>query len=306
MNWRLKAACLTTLSSVPFGKRLYHAAQRALGTNRLPGKEGVARSLEIVELAATCGIAIEGATCVEVGTGWRPYLPCVLQLLGAKRTYTLDIHPWLTQPYLEETLRAIEPLLPEIAKRCQADEAELNDRFRRMAAPAENLAAALAKLGIEYRYPGDATNTQLESGSIDIVCSSNVLEHVEPQVLAAIHGESRRILRRGGGALHRFNPADHSSHADRSVTSVNFLAYDDDAWRWLGGGSLGYHNRLRCKEHAALMEQAGLEIVHERVRIDSRALEALETRQLKIAQRFQGFSNEELAADYMWLAGRRS
>src|SRR5689334_7615514 len=108
MDWRIKAFAMAILSRAPFGERLHRECQRLFGTNRLEPAEGVSRALEIVELASGNGLSIQNSTCLEIGTGWRPYLPLILQLLGAKCTITFDIHPWATTTYVQETLAGIE------------------------------------------------------------------------------------------------------------------------------------------------------------------------------------------------------
>lgn len=109
MNWRMKAHLLAVLSRLPAGRKAYHRLQRVAGTNRLdlPGEMG--RALEVVQLIRRSRQPLETATCVEIGTGWRPFVPFVLSLCGAQRVITLDINPWLSERYARETHAALEP-----------------------------------------------------------------------------------------------------------------------------------------------------------------------------------------------------
>ena len=306
MKWKMKAHTLAVLSRVPGGKRLYHSAQRWAGSNQLPADEGLSRSLEIVELIREAGKDPSGGTYLEIGTGWHPFLPFLLHLVGAERIITVDVNPWLSEAYAFETARAIGTQLGRVAHQLGLDPERIESRYRAAISNGNSLAELLGGFGVEYRCPADARTTGLPDGSVDFVCSSNVLEHISPDVLSDIHGESRRVLKTGGLAVHRFNPQDHYCRGDRSITGVNFLQYSPREWYWYGGSGLSYHNRLRCVEHRSLLGRAGFEIAVDRVRVDKRAQALIESKTIPIHEDFQRFTPSELAADYMWLVGRRA
>ena len=50
----------------------------------------------------------------------------------------------------------------------------------------------------EYIAPGDAANTELPAGSVDIYFSHAVLEHVPDRVVHQLVQEARRVLKPGG------------------------------------------------------------------------------------------------------------
>jgi SAM-dependent methyltransferase len=296
MNWKLKAHALAVLSRLPWGTRIYQALQAQLGTNKLNVDESISRALEVVELIREAGADPFKGVYLEIGTGWRPFLPFILHLIGADRIITLDVNRWLNEAYAWETFRALEERLPAIADRLKVKVSDLQRRYE--AAKPRSKDSLLQALAVEYRCPGDARRTGLSDESVDFVCSSNVLEHVPPEILRDIHRESLRILRPGGLAVHRFNPGDHACHVDPSVTAVNFLRYSERQWHWYGGSGLAYHNRLRCIQHQSLLEEAGL-IVLARVRIDPASVEAIQNGNLVVHPDFARFHPEELAADYM-------
>lgn len=305
--WKLKAHTLAVLSRVPAGRHVYHRMQRVSGTTNLAVDESIRRSLEVVTLARDAGMdPAAGGTWLEVGTGWRPFLPFLLFLLGAERVITLDVNPWLTARYAFETFAALEGQLDRLAAQAGAPADEVRRRYQDVRGRMIRLPALLQACNIEYRCPGDAGATGLPDGSVDVVCSSNVLEHIPPSELARIHRESFRILRDDGLVVHRFNPADHFSHVDPRITSANFLQYSASQWRWYGGTGLAYHNRLRCREHEQLFRRAGFAIDVSRVRTDRNALDAIVSGALRIHPDFAAFSPEELAADYMWIVGAKA
>jgi SAM-dependent methyltransferase len=305
MNWKLKAHALAVLSRIPGGRRVYHRLQGWLGTNRLRVDESVRRSLDVVRLIREAGGSEQGATVLEVGTGWWPFVPFVLSLAGAGRVVTFDVNPWLTERHALATYRALGGQLELIAAELGLDAARVRARYERVPPGAHGLNELLGPLGVDYRCPADARRTGLADAAVDVVCSSNVLEHVPPEVLRGIHEESFRVLRPGGVAVHRFNPQDHFSHVDRSITGVNFLRFSERQWHWYGGSGLSYHNRLRCVQHRRLLAEAGFDIRIDRVRVEEAALRAIRDGTLPLDPAFAPFSPEELAAEYMWLVGRR-
>jgi hypothetical protein len=306
MNWKLKAHGMAVLSRLPAGRWLYHSLQSALRTNRLAPEEGVLRAVEVCQLIAQAGQSIEGATVLEIGTGWRPFVPFLLSLVGAKRVITFDVNPWLNLAYATETYRVMEPHLALAASRLGVAADSIRQRYDRASRAAATLADLLGGLRIEYRCPGDASRTGLPDGGVDSVCSSNVLEHVPPDALRAIHGESFRVLRDGGLVVHRFNPADHFATVDGSITTVNFLRYSPREWHWYGGSGLSYHNRLRCVQHRELFESIGFSTVVDKVRVDSRGAEAIEKGALPVHPDFARYTPEQLAGGYMWFVGRKN
>ncbi len=309
MKWILKASASAVLSRLPGGKTIYHKLQRVLGSNRLNFEESLKRSVEIIELIREAGGTLDGAMCLEVGTGWRPFLPIILRLAGAERIITFDVNPWLDQSYVRETIAAVGSRLDHIAEQLKLPASAVRERFDASPpndpnADRNDIDRLLKRFHIEYRCPGDARRTGLPDHAVDCIVSSNVLEHIPPDVLLEIHRESQRVLKPTGLIAHRFNPQDHFVAVDSSITGANFLKFSQRQWYWLGGSGLAYHNRLRCGQHRLLMERAGFEVLAERVRSDDRAREQILSGRLAVHPDFAGWSAEDLAADYMWLAAR--
>jgi len=305
MSWKAKAHALALLSRLPGGRQMYHALQRMAGTNRLQLRRDLDRAYELITLTHQARGRIDGASCLEIGTGWRPLIPFVLALAGARQVITIDVNPWLTLDYALETWRALKDQLDEIAAVAQLDEQTVLRRYQAVPARPAVLSDLFDPLGIHYVYPGDARATGLADQSIDLIVSSNVLEHIPAEVLEEIHRESFRVLRRDGLSVHRFNPQDHYATVDSSITHANFLQYSTQAWHWYGGSGLAYHNRLRAPDYRRLFTAAGFELEICRERVDQRSLEHLQSGKLQAHPEFQGYSFAELAVDYMWVAGRK-
>jgi hypothetical protein len=211
----------------------------------------------------------------------------------------------LTEANARHAWRRLGGHLTAIAAVCRVSEDAVRRRYAAVAPGASTLRDLLGPLGIEYVYPGDARCTGLADGSVDVVLSSNVLEHIPRDIQGAVHRESVRVLRRGGLAVHRFNPEDHYAPDDPRITAVNFLQYSEREWHWYGGSGLSYHNRLRAPDFREMFGAAGFAIEICRVRTNERALEALRSGRLMIDEAFRQYPAEELAVDYMWVACRK-
>ncbi|SFI27234.1 methyltransferase domain-containing protein [Planctomicrobium piriforme] len=305
MSWKLKAHTLAVLSRMPAGRFLYHRLQQVAGTNRLQLRRDLDRAFELVDLVHQAGDSIEGKICLEVGTGWRPLVPFVFALGGAKGIITVDVNPWLTLPYAIETWLALEDQLPEIAAVCRLPEHDVYDRYHSIPINVRALDQLLMPLQIQYVYPGDARQTGLPDSSVDLVLSSNVLEHIPRDIQTDIHRESLRVLRTGGLSVHRFNPQDHYATVDDAITHANFLQFSSDEWNWYGGSGLAYHNRLRSRDYREMFAEAGFDLEICRERVDKRSLDAMADGHLVVHPEFEKYTPEELAVDYMWVVGRK-
>ena len=303
MNWKLKANLFVLLEHVPAGPAAYSAVQNLRAARGFDADEMLGRAMDLLALYREAGGHLPGSHCVEIGTGWCPWVPLLLRLGGAGRVLTIDVNPWLTHRTALATTRDLHARAERAADVVQRDAAWVRGQLAPLLAT-RTLAEWLAASAIDYRCPGDARALDLPAASVDVVLSSNVLEHVAAADLARLHGEAKRVLRPGGLAVHRFNPQDHFAAGDRSITGANFLRFSAQEWRRLGGDGLAPHNRLRCVQHAELVRNAGLDIVVSRTRRDERARLAIESGALPVHQEFAGMSPSELSDDYMWLAAR--
>jgi SAM-dependent methyltransferase len=121
-------------------------------------------------------------------------------------------------------------------------------------------AGMLASLNATYLTGGTASLAQIPSGSIDVILSTAVLEHVGRAEFATLAREMLRLLRPGGIAYHEVDLMDHLGGAQ------NNLRFSQPVWEHpIMAGSGFYTNRLRCREILAIMREAGFEVALTRV-----------------------------------------
>ncbi len=295
-HWRVKGLVQGALGRLPGGVGLNSTLQRKLGELRNPQANFDAKVGDwqgLMGLLQTAGRAsVEGLTLVEVGTGWYPTNPLLLALAGARTCHTYDIVRHLDAPMCERLLAHLESKLPLVCALSGRAADAVDAHYRRMRA-ARGIDALLQAAGIVYHAPGDACATGLAEGSVDLMFSNSVLEHVDPALLPSVMGESRRLIGSRGVVLHAVACNDHYAHFDRAISFVNYLQYDDQAWaRW--NNPLNYQNRLRAPDFIDAARAAGLEIVHEARAVRAGTREALAG--MRVAQRFAHYAPEDLAA----------
>lgn len=89
---------------------------------------------------------------------------------------------------------------------------------------------------------------EIAAGSIDLVLSNSVLEHVRP--IDAFFADCRRVLAPNGVMLHRVDYRDHFFKYP-----YGFLTFSATTWaRWLNPGDLP---RWRLPDHTAALRRAG-------------------------------------------------
>ncbi|MEO1996050.1 MAG: class I SAM-dependent methyltransferase, partial [Planctomycetaceae bacterium] len=187
MNWKLKAHALAVLSRIPGSRFWYQAARRVRGNNPCDADREIRKALELINLTREAGRCLQNCVVLEIGTGERPFVPFLLRLAGADRVVTLDITRWLNKRQLLETYRELRTRIPSIAHHLQLDLAEVETRFPTDVDERGSVESFLQQFRIEYHCPADARHTGLAGQSLDVVVSSNVLEHLTPKALVEAH-----------------------------------------------------------------------------------------------------------------------
>ncbi|WP_242103811.1 class I SAM-dependent methyltransferase [Lysobacter sp. M2-1] len=264
MHWRLKGLVQKTLGVVPGGEALHYRLQRRYGGLQNFRKE-LATKVEdwqiMVRHLRDARMPISGSHFFEIGTGWYPTFPFALYLAGARRITTYDLNHHLQDDLVRAAVQELGGFLKAIAEDGGSQLADVEARYRKLAAAVDTGADLGEASGgtIRYSAPADATATSLADGEVDVVFSNSVLEHVPPDAITAMYRESMRVLRPGGVMFHSVNCGDHYAYVDRKVNQLNYLCYSDRAWRFWNNAFL-YQNRLRAHVFVDAAREAGFAI----------------------------------------------
>jgi hypothetical protein len=294
MGWRRKCLVDNLKGLVPFGayirRRKYDFIQyRSLHERADWALEEGLMQLEWIRRARS----LEGNVVLEIGTGWEPIIPLLYAIAGASRIYLTDLNR-LCSPYsVQGAIDAVVRNKDKVIGRLNASE----ERFRRAVEwnPLETgVDRGLARLGMTYLAPCDCRSLPLSGGSIDVISSRAVLEHIPLPVIEGIQTEVYRLLEDDGHCCHFVDPSDHWQHHDRSITKINFLRFSDFTNRLAHFNGMNYQNRLRHSDYVTSMKSAGFHLIREERDVDPGSLEALRGG-LRLSPRFQGYSHEDLA-----------
>lgn len=277
---------------MPFQPGLRHLKRRLRPYKTVPAVDEwlFEQGLRQILMLRAAGVAIEGATVLELGSGWHPVIPVLLRASGARRVVLTDLERLLDLPLLKSAFAAVHARRAAVAARLGLDPSGLKEDLARFEQDPD-LFCALERLGLSYRVPFDPS--ELAADSLDVVVSRAVLEHVAPARLEDMAAAFHRALRPGGVMCHVIDNSDHWQHKDKSISRVNFLRYDDALWRWTSVNPQAYQNRLRHGDYLALFARRGFRILREESEIDEAALSELET--MRLARRFHATPKIELA-----------
>jgi SAM-dependent methyltransferase len=307
VNWRWKARAQRLLAGLPLSDQLYYGVQNSVGSlrpGRLTAFDWFESGANVVARARTAGREIAGKRFIEVGTGRHLCVPTGLWLCGAAQTLTVDLNRYLSETVVARCLRYLSENRDEVWELfgSEAQAPLFDERFRRLTAFSGGLPEYLRLIDTSYVAPADAAKLAVPDHSFDFHISHVVFEHVPPEALREILDEARRVLVPQGLLVHLIDLSDHYSHADASISAVNFLQFDDAKWARLAGNKFAYVNRLRGYEHVELFEQAGVQIVGHRQTLDQRSLETLRNG-FELAARYRNVDPEQLAVTSVNLTG---
>jgi SAM-dependent methyltransferase len=280
----MKAALQNLFSRVPGGESLNHLFQKYV-THTLP--IDARRLTEIVQragrhldaIARHFGRPIAGATFYEFGAGWDLASPLGFWCHGVERQVLIDIRDLLRLDVLNHTIG----LFAHVALPLR----------RRPGVPLASKEGLRSSFGIDFRAPCDARATALPPGAVDVITSSNTLEHVPPDDLRAILRECHRILAADGIMSMLVDYQDHYSYFDSNITPYNFLRYSERVWRRYNP-SLHYQNRLRHSDYERLFRESGFRLLDvQPAPVGDADLSAL--RSVPLASRFAEYAATDLA-----------
>jgi SAM-dependent methyltransferase len=296
-HWRIKGIIQGGLSLLPGGAWINDHLQTTVGDlKRFESNVGLKMDdwtgiMSYLEAIGRNQVA--GQSIFEIGSGWYPTLPLSFALAGAERIYTADLNCLMNEPLTFRMLNALEAHLDRIAAKSAQPIESVREKYRRLK-QAQGLKQLLEVANVDYRAPQDAAKlTWMPAGTLDMVYSNSVLEHVSPEVIPCLMREAWRVLRPVGLMVHAVACNDHYAHFDKSISFVNYLQYTDKQWR-VWNNRLNYQNRLRAPEFIRFAEESGFQIMKENRAYRPGSRQALA--HIRIAPEFAAYSTEDLAA----------
>lgn len=239
---------------------------------------------------------------LEVGTGRVPLVPLAYWLIGAEKTITMDLNPYLKAElvgesiqYISENKEKILNLFGSLIDKKRFDELQSLSRNSHF-----SVSAFLDLCQVDYVAPIDAADTRFSEQCIDFHTLYTVFEHIPLEVLKQILNEGNRIIKNNGLFVHRIDYSDHFSHSDKSISAINFLQYSDNEWEKFAGNRYMYMNRLRHDDFISLFKSVGHHIMECQPNTDQRLQKSLRNGSLQLDNRFSSKSEDVLAITGAW------
>jgi SAM-dependent methyltransferase len=245
--------------------------------------------------------SLEGASVLEVGSGWQPLIPALYSLAGAGRVYLTDLNRLCVPASFHSALQSLRAYKKLILERIPIGEKAFDEALAWE--PEDGLEEGFRRLRLVYLAPCDCRRLKLPASSLDVVTSRAVLEHIPPDVIQDIFHESFRLLKPDGLACHIIDNSDHWQHVDTRISRINFLKFSDFAFKLTCINSLNYQNRLRHSEYRRMFLNSGFTLLRDEPDVDSASLAMLNT--LPIISRFRTFTREDLAATTSHFVARK-
>lgn len=292
MYWQIIYAKNALASALPFQSELRALKRRLVPYPSSLDDWTVTQGIRMIQMLRRSGSPIDGSVVLELGSGWKPTIPLLFRAAGARRVILTDAQRLLDARLLHVTASRLTEISSMLSAGLEVREEDVRSRLATQ--DQEGLDQVLATLGMEYLAPVDARSLPLTTGSVDIVVSRAVLEHIPPVVISDLFDEFNRVLcTRTGLACHVVDNSDHWAHVDRRLSMVNFLRYSDWAWKWFAVNRLDYTNRLRHSDYLQLLENSGFRVVLDESVPDDDALRDLT--KLSVDRRFDGRSAKDMA-----------
>jgi len=234
---------------------------------------------------------------LELGTGWYPIVPIAMYLSDVEEVISIDLRDWVKRENMYKTIRTFQ----EWRQRGELDlflDYINEEKWKSLGAIVDEqkeLKETCEIIGLK-RIIGDARKTDLESASIDLICSNNTFEHIPENILEDILKEFKRVLKPGGVMSHFIDMTDHFAHFDSSITIYNFLKYSDRKWKRIDN-SIQPQNRMRFKDYKAMYENQDIEISEEKIRPGNRE----EVASVSLAAKYKDYTVEEIAISHGYI-----
>lgn len=268
---------------LPFKPALRRALRAVSPYASLPTNDAMAvtQGLQLLRLARQHQLSLE--TVMEVGTGWIPTLPQMLKAAGAGRLILTDVEPLCDAHTTRHARALVERALEPLADATGLDAATLKSNLDRANVEGDGLG--------DYRCP--PALDRLTDGSVSLIYSRTVLEHIARPLLVTLIREWTRLLRPGGAVIHFIDNSDHFEHRNKRLSRVHFLTHPDWAWRLACLNLQNYQNRLRHSDYLDLFNDAGYELLYVEGEPDAQARADLD--QLAVNPRFRAYDKDDLA-----------
>ncbi|MCC2645832.1 MAG: methyltransferase family protein [Rickettsiaceae bacterium] len=287
MNWKFKSLAFNVFQTMPFGDYAYDTVQKYI-TKRFRrqyfpiGETAKYFISNTKNLLSNYKGDVSKAVYYEFGAGRDLYSNFINYCCGIQNQIVVDINPLVRKELVNGLIEELKSALSLPSELIRKPERLITG----------DLIAQLKDLyGIEYMAPMDAANIKIPNKSINMIATTDTLEHIPANDLRNILARCRELCSDDAIISMQVDYSDHYSHSDTNINPYNFLQYGDKEWR-LYNPSMHYQNRLRHSDYIKLFEQTGFKIVEERSFAPNEAFVLLDS--VNLDNKFKGYEKDDL------------
>lgn len=265
MNYYVVAAALRALSAHSVLRNTY----RWVGNRKRSFPVWIPKPRWIWEQVVNEGVDSRGHTLLELGTGWVHGGSLYSALLIDATIIAFDVWDNRSLYCTKNEISRVERAIHAAEDHSESDKKRASERAA-AALQAKTFPELYDALNITY-IVDDSGIPRMSSGSVDMIYSQDVLEHVNRDSFTSSIQAWKRILKPSGRFLALVGLDDHLAHYDSSKSMKEYLYHSDLLWKYLLCNRLQYINRLTATEIIDLFQRNGFEIENfelERCRVD--------------------------------------
>lgn len=299
LQYILAAQALKAFSLNGMTRRLYRTLGNNLGgraRERGMPAHYLSRADRNLAQVERFGAIRDGMRLMEIGTGWVHWEALFLRCF-------YDVEIVLMDVWDNRQLGGFKAYAAELGRRL--DETQRSEDQKRRARVVLGSVARCSSfdevydlLGFRYMIGVENAYSAVRDGELDVIFSSDVLEHIPASAIPQMCREHFRMLKPGGVSSHQVVPSDHLTIYDDQVNSKNYLRYDDAVWRLFFANDVQYVNRIQMSEWAHLLEEAGFEV-------ECRPTACVDVSSLRIANRFKQLPPSDLGVTVFHVMARK-
>ena len=290
LKYYLAASALKVFSSCQPARALYRKMANTVGTRQRSREPMPAyyaeRATRLLSAFQKHPILRDGNRILEIGTGWIHWESISCRVLFDVEAILFDV--WDNRQFaalkiyvanLDRHLRSEATLTP-------AQRAHVTTWIERIL-ETKSFDELYRVLGFRYVVEPYGDLRAIESHSVDLIISANVLEHIKREHVPKLLRQFRRILKPGGYSMHHINFGDHLRPYDIGVHKKNYLSYSDRVWKLLFENQVQYINRMQRSEWLAAFDRTEFSLCDEQS-------ESVSLAGLKVNKRFGGYDTRDL------------
>lgn len=291
IKYQLAAVALKAFSLNSVTRKAYRKLGNVLGgkaRSKAIKASYIQRAHENLRFIEERGGIADGMQLLELGTGWVHWESLFTRAFYDVRIILFDV--WDNRQFdgFQHYARQLRERMAAEVDRDPAAIARAEALLDQVLA-CRSFDEVYALLGFTYLIDPEGSLKAIPDHTVDLMISSDVLEHVPSASVPTLARDLHRVLKPGGRSSNQIVFADHLCIYDRSVHPKNLLRYSKTAWKLLYGNVVQYVNRLQPSDFRDAFRNAGLTIVDEQV------VESCNIDTVRVDRAFAHYSRDDLA-----------